>query len=481
MSLEAERERIVGSVSFMTGYGRGYQAPSNIVALPPRPSIIEPVFDAIRASKSLPQFNESSHNGFFGEPTELDSENFVPKRPESFIDAYLGPTLTKNEHARLTALWYYTDGVQEDQHILARLDRIINLVKQSFSWELGIVGILDATTYTRLATVNLPLAILPRSECTCAHTVNQKPGTVLVLQDMSQDWRFRHSPHVEIGGLRSYAAAQVRLVQEGIADVVFGSLCVASLDIQDPLTENQKRALINAADLVAGELIAWKQACRSRDRQSMQVDLNELRVSPTNSDIQTVTMQSLRRRYPGAQVSLVDATNGTFDIGAGFRIEVGCIKDGIWEDEEVLASLLKIVPFGADIVKRPVRAVVGHITTEQRLLVLSSANLRDIFDETDAWFIGQCAQIIDIVEQERIARDALAARDKLLRAVTHELRTPIHGILSSVEMMEEEINARAPATDEGHVTTLPWYQNTALHPFSSDDTTIWNSTYDNGE
>jgi hypothetical protein len=36
--------------------------------------------------------------------------------------------------------------------------------------------VLDVNVYIRLATVGLQLAILPRGETLCAHTVTQPPG-----------------------------------------------------------------------------------------------------------------------------------------------------------------------------------------------------------------------------------------------------------------------------------------------------------------
>lgn len=99
-------------------------------------------------------------------------------------------------------LFYYTRGIFEDEELVSRLQEKVYLAKETVGWEFAITGLLDHNTYTRIVTVGLPLAVLPRRESTCAHTVNQPPGKIFNLTNMAEDWRFKKSPHVEQGGLR---------------------------------------------------------------------------------------------------------------------------------------------------------------------------------------------------------------------------------------------------------------------------------------
>jgi hypothetical protein len=92
------------------------------------------------------------------------------------LDRYLFPVLTRNERLRLTMLFYYTRGALEDLELMSRLQEKVILAKEAVGWEFAIAGLLSHNTYTRMVTVGLPLAILPRRESTCAHTVNQPPG-----------------------------------------------------------------------------------------------------------------------------------------------------------------------------------------------------------------------------------------------------------------------------------------------------------------
>ena len=74
-------------------------------------------------------------------------------------------------------LWYYTrDILKETGEFLSGLQEKAYLAQESTGWEFVIIGILDVNLYIRLATIGLPLAILPRGETICAHTITQPPG-----------------------------------------------------------------------------------------------------------------------------------------------------------------------------------------------------------------------------------------------------------------------------------------------------------------
>jgi hypothetical protein len=73
-------------------------------------------------------------------------------------------------------LWYYAKGLDNEPELLAGLQEKACLAQENSGWEFAVIGLLDANVYIRLATVGLELAILPRVETVCAHTVTQPPG-----------------------------------------------------------------------------------------------------------------------------------------------------------------------------------------------------------------------------------------------------------------------------------------------------------------
>jgi hypothetical protein len=73
-------------------------------------------------------------------------------------------------------LWYFTRDIFKENEFLSGLQQKACIAQESAGWECAIIGILDINFYTRLATVNAPLGILPRGETLCAHTVAQPPA-----------------------------------------------------------------------------------------------------------------------------------------------------------------------------------------------------------------------------------------------------------------------------------------------------------------
>jgi hypothetical protein len=145
-----------------------------------RPTNVAPVLDLQNADRPLGEWSAETTEAVYPSKETLWDPAPVPLRsncpPSGGTEGYLFPVLTRNERLRLTMLFYYTRGAFEDLELMSRLQEKITLVKESIGWEYVIAGLLNHNTYTRIVTDGLPLAILPRRESTCAHTVNQPPG-----------------------------------------------------------------------------------------------------------------------------------------------------------------------------------------------------------------------------------------------------------------------------------------------------------------
>jgi len=145
-----------------------------------RPTTTAPILDLENADKPLePWIAEQvtsvyPNDGDIWTPAPIPAKTLCP--PQCSADRYLFPVLTRNERLRLTLLYYYTRGALEDVELMSRLQEKVHLAHETVGWEFVIAGLLNHSTYTRMVTVNLPLAILPRRESTCAHTINQPPG-----------------------------------------------------------------------------------------------------------------------------------------------------------------------------------------------------------------------------------------------------------------------------------------------------------------
>ena len=145
-----------------------------------RPTTTAPILDPDHADQPLETWTPEDLKSVYPSRANLCAPAPIPAKTQCprqcNADHYLFPVLTRNERLRLTLLFYYTRGALEDDELMSRLQEKVLLAHETVGWEFVIAGLLNHNTYTRLVTVNLPLAILPRRESTCAHTINQTPG-----------------------------------------------------------------------------------------------------------------------------------------------------------------------------------------------------------------------------------------------------------------------------------------------------------------
>ncbi|KAI0802114.1 hypothetical protein GGR55DRAFT_683524 [Xylaria sp. FL0064] len=410
--------------------------------LPPPPKTVGPVFDEVHAKEPIPAFDQQAHEQHYTEPSD-SGEALPPPSPAEFPDRYLVPTLAREERLRLTLLWYHTTDIEQDERLLAEIDALVRSAHKVIGWEYAIAGILNESTYRRLATVNLPLALLPRRESTCAHTINQsKLDNVFMVLDMSTDWRFRHSPHSEIGGLRSYAGAPLRLMADNGVEIPLGSLCVASDTPQKPLGKAQRQSLVSFSELISTAIASHTRQRRLRKRQEMEDLLSVLRSKIDAEDYEEESISIVQKAYPGAHVALEVEQDGQVSVKGRSAIPLSDVEAGLWEDTALIEQTIMTANFEYLQPTQTVRAIVARCGSSDKYVVVSGLDIHHVFDDFDAWFIFKAAAIIADTLQTRLLRQALAAKETFLRGITHQLRTPIHGVLSSTDLLAEELAVR---------------------------------------
>ena len=414
-------------------------------SLPFRPTDIGPIFD-IRSDEPLERFSEENHKLSYTPLTLDDRLPPIPPRPENFTDAYLYPTLTRNERQRLTMLWYYTHQLLEDNDLLKRLQEKVELVQQFLGWEFAICGLISNDNFTRLAAAGLPLAILPRRESTCSHTIHQKPGSVFELPNMADDWRFKDSPHVKESSLRSYAGAQLRCRLDSGDNVALGSLCVASTTAGLRLSKQHQQVLVQFAEMITSEIVNNARLVRRRQQQRMS-DLIAQAASEqhTNFDhFENRVTTLLKEVYPSAGIEVAEVDHNAIRIGERSPISLSNVRQSLWEDVEAIDATIASGKHASLTAPFPVRAVIGKYWGQPaaKVLCISTNDIKLVFDDIDAWFIERCANLIGNAAQERSLREAHLAKEQFLRGITHQLRTPIHGVLGSVDLLAEELAAR---------------------------------------
>ncbi|KAH9864060.1 hypothetical protein J1614_009993 [Plenodomus biglobosus] len=414
-----------------------------------RPTVVAPILDLANVDKPLDAWSVDVAQSIYPAVDDVWAPAPIPERVDSLgpraTGRYLSPMLTRNERLRLTMLYYYTRDALEDDELMSRLQEKVYLAKETVGWEFVIAGLLDHNTYTRMVTVGLPLAILPRRESTCAHTVNQPPGTVFTLLNMVEDWRFRESPHVEHGGLRAYAGVPLKFETEFGDHVVFGSLCVASNSEQERLTIAQQRSLARLADWVVADIVHSARSRRQRDRRRMlDVLAKAQKQCDDGENMEVAIPQLLREVYPSTTVSIHRAPDGQIVLEGGTVFRISDLEHGLWEDCDYFDSVIEERNH-ADMISPRVIRVISTQCASQRMptfLIVGSKDFRLVFDDVDSWFVHMCATTLCRFWQGKALKEAMTAKENFLRGITHQLRTPIHGILGSVELLTEELKSR---------------------------------------
>lgn len=258
---------------------------------------------------------------------------------------------------------------------------------------------------------------------------------------MADDWRFRSSPIAKTG-LQSYAATQMRVSLQSGKEISLGTLCVASRELREALNDQQKESLVRAADVITSEIAARKRLQRMQEKQSMLEDLSTLRIKARVESVEVEVIERLRSKYRGCLIAIVPIRDDILELASTEQIPLASIHDGLWEDTPFIKEAIESGDFERCIKKRSLRIVAAHITPNERAIIIATSDLMLVFDDLDVWFVEQCAQIINFSAQGRRLREALAAKNTFLRSITHELRTPIHAILSSVELANEEIKSQ---------------------------------------
>ncbi|CAG7564465.1 unnamed protein product [Fusarium equiseti] len=412
-------------------------------ALPPRPKAIGPIFDADNFKTPVGPWAPDVDSELYPPKEDPYAPSAIPVEPTCPPSKYPRCRLAKNERLRLSMLWYYTRGIDEEPELLAGLQEKACLAQESCGWEYAVVGLLDANVYIRLATVGLQLAILPRGETLCAHTVTQPPGNVFLLPNMLEDWRFRESPYVEHGGLTAYAGVPLRMQHESGESVGLGSLCVTSATSQPPLSKHQQLALARLGDWIVADIVQCARARRQRERHRLNELIATLQREPEGDDVQEPILRVLRQAYPDESVTLQSAGTDSFDHNVPYPATASDLKHGLWEDDEYIEEFIAT----SNCEEPPSDRVVRYISAQcqsklgSSVLVVATKNFRRIFDDVDSWFVHTCATLLTQRWQKRLLSEVMRAKEKFLRGVSHQLRTPIHGILGAAELLTEELRA----------------------------------------
>lgn len=258
-----------------------------------------------------------------------------------------------------------------------------------------------------------------------------------------EDWRFRRSPYLEQGGLYAYAGVPLRLQHESGECVGLGSLCVASSKAEEPLTKDQQQALVRLGDWVVSDLLHAVRARRQRERRQMTELLSSAQLKLDKVVSEEPIYQILRSIYPNATIKLQRKKAIYVDLEGRKPILMSDMEDGLWEDAEYLDELIADSNHQELPTTHVVRIISAPCETASgsSLLMVGANDFHFVFDDVDSWFLEKCAGLISQMWRKRLLSEALIAKEKFLRGFSHQVRTPIHGIIGSADLLAEEIQS----------------------------------------
>ncbi|KEY65284.1 hypothetical protein S7711_01802 [Stachybotrys chartarum IBT 7711] len=406
-----------------------------------RPDTIGPIYDLDNVDKPLEAWSLEAHDAHYPRKTIPYAPAPIPSPPQNASGRYLRAFLADNERLRLSMLWYYTRDVMNETEFLSGLQEKVHLAHEATGWDSAIIGMIDLNVYVRLATVGIDLGIVPRGETLCAHTITQPPGSAFLLPNMVEDWRFQGSPYVESGGLKGYAGVPLRLKTESGDTVSLGTLCVVSKNSHEPLTKSQQHTLAHLADWVVSDLVQCTRVRRQHERRRMDDLLSRAHVEMARAAPEDCIREILTSAYPDALVWLKSSKVTHIELEDQAPISLSDLELGVWENTDYLDEIIAKSNCHEPPRDKVVRAMAAKFECiwGPSILVVASKDCRLVFDDVDLWFVQSCASLLSQTWQKRLLDEAIAAKEKFLRGFSHQLRTPIHGILGSVELLAEEL------------------------------------------
>lgn len=172
-------------------------------------------------------------------------------------------------------------------------------------------------------------------------------------------------------------------------------------------------------------------------------------------------MQALRTVYPDAVISLQTSREGHIVVEGRDPIGLSELSDGLWEDTNYIDEFIRLsnhLELPTDRVVRIIAAPCESVSGTS-LLTVGTKNFRQVFDDVDAWFLQTCSSFVSQMWHKRLFREVMVAKEKFLRSFSHQLRTPVHGILGSVELLAEELNSSS--LGDAKAQTLALLQSTS--------------------
>jgi signal transduction histidine kinase len=176
----------------------------------------------------------------------------------------------------------------------------------------------------------------------------------------------------------------------------------------------------------------------------------------------------LKAIYPQAVIKSQPAKATYVEMEARNPLFMSDLEGGLWEDIEYLDALIAEANHQPLPTTKTIRVMAAPCESAKgpSLLIVGTKDFQHIFDDVDSWFVQSCAGLISEMWRKRLLVDAIDAKEKFLRGFSHQLRTPIHGILGSADLLAEELQAAWGYGSADGAFAASTVQKTGLTSFS---------------
>jgi hypothetical protein len=355
---------------------------------------------------------------------------------------------------RLTAVWLVTRGLHQDKPFLAHLQETIQLISDVIPDTIVFLGLIGMDVYTGVVVSQGPLAIFPRRDVICAHTINQPSASVLELYALIDDARFSGCPMVAEYGVRSYAGTALRFSfprAEGLQEeVMLGTLCVVNFPPGHSLNEVQRRVLVRFANIIVYDIIERARTMRLAEHHAMNARLQALTLDATIGNAAAEVLAAAQETYSDSKVSLQQREDDAIVLCGWGTVPYCDFMDGLYEataavEAEILAANHE--PLSGRSRDRTFRAIAAPCKgLPHTYLVVETGDLTRVFDEVDAAFVHSCALALGTAHQA----GALGALETFGSGFSNELQVLVRSVLKSCDALVADAHGtRASCTPAG--------------------------------
>lgn len=358
--------------------------------------------------------------------------NVTPPKPIDFTDEYLkAPPYFKEAH-RTKALWYYR---LLGNQFPSGFRPIGALAKRLFKMSTVMISFVDDQYRTALSFNFDTEELFQKEDTFCAHAVLRARREVFLVPDVLADWRFANGPRGR-AGVRFYAGSPLLTEGVSIGDDTdrysIGTICLLDTSPHDTFDAGEQEKLNLLADLVMQELKNHINSLRLRDRDRMSTALTDyIQASPIDPVNDAVTLIKDVLCVEESAIIPPGQTNADIDR------EVIPLNCSIWESQDLRKSAIVVPVHEND-------KLTGH-------LVAFTNDSHHVFDAQDLNFIKHTSRFVTTYLQTALIKKANSAKTTFMQSVTHELRTPLHGILTTCELLLE---SQLTPSDKGMVNVI---------------------------